>query len=430
MRKIFKTLISFSMNLALSKTARNTYMVFLGNGLSAFFAFLFTVTLVRQLSYADFGYFSALLSLLLLASDLSDIGIGSSLSAFLPPLEHKKESLLSFLKSAFFLQTAIALFTFLLIYILSDQISGILFHTAIYSTLVRITAFGILATIMANFFSYALSARQKFLQVSFLSSFGGLLRLGFLLVLILISQVFLYPVVWVQTISMVFLAIIAFFLIDDEFLKRKRTGGDLRKLISFTYLLGIARGLTALASRLDVLMLIALTNATEAGIYSYASRVISIYPLLSGSFSTVIAPKLSSSQNTELPKEFMYKVILGTLGIILSIIFLIMIANPFMTILFGEKGSRAIFVFQLLLVSMIFFVASVPSVSLAIYYLRKPHILSYNSIIQLLIVIAGNFVLIPRFGRIGPAISLIVAYGITLLTTSFISLYYLRKKNG
>jgi len=83
-----KPLKSIFTSIFLSKTARNTFLVFTGNGVSAFLSFLFTVTLVRQLSISDFGYFSALLSLLLLVTDVSDIGIGSSLSAFLPPMEN------------------------------------------------------------------------------------------------------------------------------------------------------------------------------------------------------------------------------------------------------------------------------------------------------------------------------------------------------
>src|SRR3989338_11562520 len=95
-----------------SATARNTYAVFMGNFLSAFFAFVFTVLLVRNLSVADFGYFSAFISVMILVSDLSDIGIGSSLSSFLPLMESKPDRLQSFLKTSFFLQLSISVFFF------------------------------------------------------------------------------------------------------------------------------------------------------------------------------------------------------------------------------------------------------------------------------------------------------------------------------
>lgn len=425
-----KHLASIVTRLFLSKTARNTYLVFIGNGLSAFFSFLFTVTLVRQLSFADFGYFSALLSLLLLVTDVSDIGIGSSLSAFLPPMEGQVKKLLSFLKTAFFTQVSIALVVFLLIFFLSEKISMVLFHQTEFGFLVRITAVGILATIMVNFFQFALSARQRFLQVSFLSSFGSLMRLMLLLVLLVFAALTLENVVYMQTAAFILLLTAAIILLKLDFIREKIIAADFKKLLSFAYLLGIARGFTTIASRLDVLMIIAIKNATEAGIYSIASRVISIYPLLAGSFSMVLAPRLSAITSYKELKGYAIKVILVTVGIIGTILFLMLIAYPFMTILFGEKAIPAVAVFRLLLFSMIFFVGSIPPVSISIYYLKKPHILTINSIFQLITVVIGNYIFIPIYGRFGAAYSLIIAYGVSFLITSYLTLFYLKRKHG
>lgn len=416
--------------LAFSKTARNTYLVFFGNGLSAFFAFVFTVTLFRQLSVSDFGYWSAILSFLLLVSDLSDIGIGSSLSAFLPPLEIDRERLLSFLKTAFYLQSLISILVTVILLMLTPFLSEAIFHGKKFQYLMVITDLGVFSAIIGNFFQYALSARQKFTQVSFLSAFGGLIRLVMLIGLIFISKVSLLNTVWLQIWTLIVTALVAAVFLEFSFISRKRIPGDMKKLIKFTAFLGASRGLTAVASRLDVLMLISLTNSTEAGIYGTASRVISIYPLLSGSFSTVLAPRLSAIKSPGELKKFMYKVTLGTAGLIGSDIFLILIAYPFMTVLFGMKAAPAVSVFQLLLFSMIFFIGSIPPVSLAIYYLRKPHILTVNSVLQLLIVIFGNLYFIPRYGRLGPAFSLIVAYGLTLFTTAVIVYVYIGKKHA
>ncbi len=429
-KRLISDLTTFLAGLVLSRTARNTYLVFLGNGLSAFFAFIFTVTLVRQLTFADFGYFSALLSFLLLVSDLADIGIGSSLSAFLPPLATQKNRLFSFLRTAFFLQFIIAAFSSTVIFLFSSLISDVLFHDRELDFLIKITSLGIFTAIMSNFYQYALLAIQKFLQVAFLSAFGGLSRLLLLVILIAASGVVLTNIVWMQVLAYIILALVAFLVLDYDYLKVKKTPGDFKKLMSFTYFLGIARGLTALASRLDVLMLIAMTNATNAGIYSIASRVISIYPLLTGSFSAVIAPKLSSATDKHFLKKYIYKVILATIGLIVTALIMIIIAYPFITILFGQKAAPAVGVFRVLLVAMIFFIGSIPSVALAIYYLRKPYILTVNSVIQLVIVIVGNLYFIPRFGLLGPAYSLILAYGITLFFTSFLSYYYLRLKHA
>lgn len=427
--KRIKNLFHHSKTLALSKTAIFTYVVFTGNLSSAVLAFLFTVILARKLSIADFGYFSALSSLLLLVSDLSDIGIGSTLSTFLPRMEKTKEILLSFLKAAFLVQVAIAVVISMLIYLLSNIVGELLFHKQTLDQLIKINSWAILFTILANFFVYALSARQKFITVSFLSAFGSAVRLVFLIIVMVFFHLNLSSSIWIQTITQFVLFVVCFYSIGHQFLRSEKSRLHIPTLLSFSYLLGIARGFTAIASRLDVLMIIALIGPTEAGIYAYASRVIAIYPLLAGSFSTVIAPKFASIEKGHVNK-FIFKVMIATAGIILSNIIMIILAYPFMSILFGAKGLMAASVFQLLLLAMIFFVASVPSVSLAIYYLKKPYILTVNSVLQVITVLLGNFIFIPKFGRFGAAYSLIAAYGISLLLTSFLSFYHLQKKHG
>lgn len=415
--------------IALSKTAINTYLVFFGNGLSAFFAFIFTVMYTNSLSWADVGYFSALLSLLLLVSDLADVGIGTSLSAFLPPMETIKEKLLAFLKTAVYLQVSIAFGVTALLFLFTKTIAEILFHSDKFNFLLQVTILGIFFIILANFCQYALSARQKFRHVSFLSAFGGFIRLFLFILIFVLGAVNLQNTVYIQTLSVFILFLASIFLLRVDFLGIRRVPGDLKKLIKFTSFLGIARGLTALASRLDVLMIISLRGPTEAGIYATASRIIAIYPLLSGSFGTVIAPRLSAMTEAKLLKEFMLKVIFGTIGLMSTVLLLIIFAKPFMLALFPQKGADSFSVFQLLLVSMIFFVGSLPAVSLAVYYLKKPHILTINSIFQLFIVFFGNLFFIPKFGHFGASYSLIIAYSITLFSTSALTFFYLKKKH-
>src|SRR3989344_907464 len=192
-------------NLLISETARNTYAVFLGNILSAFFSFLFTVILVRLLTLADFGYFSALLSLMLLAGELSDIGIGQSLSSFLPPLYQSKIKLNNFLKAALMTQIVISLVVSLLIISMSKQLSLLLFHSTDFAFFVVLTAVSIFCYVIANFVNYSLSARKKFLPVAFLTAFGSLVRMIFLLFVIILTKVNLNNAVYAQTLSLIFL---------------------------------------------------------------------------------------------------------------------------------------------------------------------------------------------------------------------------------
>lgn len=417
-----------------SRTAKNTYLVSVGNVLGLGFALLFTIITYRLLSHSDYGYLSALWAVLLLVSDVADIGIGSSLSRFLPPLEKEKERLLSFLKTAFILQLIVAVLSFVIIFFLSTFIAKLLFHNITLVGLVKLTSVGVFGVILSNFFFYTLSARQQFIQAAIVTVLNGGLRFLFLIIIFLLWSATLTNAVWAQSVSYLILIISGFYFVKLQFVLVKRTTGDFRSLISFSSYLGIARSLTAIAGRLDVLMLFALLTAVsapeEAGIYAGAVRFIAPYPLFAGSFSTVIAPRIASFSNNHDLNLFLKKVILATLGLIASVFIFIVIAKPFLYLFLGAKSAPSVPVLQLLLVSQIFFVASIPAVTLAIYYLKKPYILTVNSIVQVIIVIIGNLLFIPKYGRYGPAISLIFAFGITLVFTSILSYFYLKKENG
>lgn len=416
--------ISTLKNLIFSQTAKNTYAVFFGNVLSAFFSFLFTIFLVRRMSLHEFGYFSALLSLMLLMTELSDIGIGQSLSSFLPPLEKNPNKLFIFLKAAIISQFTIAFIITFLIIFGSKFISNLLFHTPIFSNFVILTGISIFCSVIATFVIYVLSARKKFTKVSFLTTLGSLLRFVFIILIVFFSSVNLPNSIYAQTSSIVLYMIIALMVLDFPFTQFPINKIDIKKLLYFAYLLGLARIFTGIAYRLDILMLVSLKGGTEAGIYSTAAKVTSLYPMMVGSFLMVIAPRLSLITSKIDLKKYTFKIIIGTLGLITTILIMLIIANPFMLLLFGQKTLPAVPIFRLLLISMVFFVASIPPVALAIFHFKKPYILTVNSIIQLVIVLIGNFLMIPVLGGIGAALSLIFAYGLTFVITSLMTFSY------
>ncbi len=427
MKKLKILIKEIAIPFVFSPTAKNTYIVLFGNSLAMILAFFYTVLLVRTLTLSDFGYYSALFSFLLLVVDIADLGIGSSLARFLPPLKKDPSKMLSFLKSAFIMQIFLVSILVFFIFVTSSFISTIIFHSPDKKLYIKIICLGIFGSVLSNFFIYALSAKEKFIRSSIVTLIIASTRLIFLLPLIYFSTVYLSSVVWAQVLSFIFSAVIAFYLIDPRFIFAKRIKGDIKRLLHFASFLGIARSITTISGRLDVLMLMAFTDSVQTGIYSTASRVVSLYPLFTTSFLTVVGPRVSILQDYAFVKKYLLKIIFGTLSLIVSIIVFIIIAKPFMLILFGIKSIEAIPVLRLLLISMIFFTGSIPAVALALYYLKKPFILTVNSILQLVVVILGNFFFIPRFGKIGPAYSLIIAYGLSFFVTTAMSIYFFRK---
>jgi len=83
----------------------------------------------------------------------------------------------------------------------------------------------------------------------------------------------------------------------------------------------------------------------------------------------------------------------------------IIIARPFITVLFGIKYLESVNVFKALALSMIPFLFTAPSVSAIIYSIKKPKYIGLFSIFQTVLIIALNYFLIPKFGAFGPTIT-------------------------
>lgn len=78
MRRYFDRVLG----LARSQTAKDTYILFVGNIAAAFLGFIFTLIVARALSVEDFGILSAATNLIIIVASFTDLGISSGLVNF------------------------------------------------------------------------------------------------------------------------------------------------------------------------------------------------------------------------------------------------------------------------------------------------------------------------------------------------------------
>ena len=416
--------------LIFSATFKDTIWVFSGNVVSSFLAFIYTIFLARSLNPANYGIFAAVFSFMLLTADIGDLGIGSTLSRFLPPLyiQKKYEEASSFFKTAFIFQLKIALFLTVLIFSSAKIISGLILNDTSFSNLFRISAFGVLGIIILAFFSFYLSCQKKFLPVAFLSVMSTMIKA------IIIFALFSFNLLNVKNALIAFMLsafVVTIFLpifLSFDFIKVREQRNNLKKLLSFSIFLGVSRFFSAASSRLDALMLIPLSSAYEAGIYAGAYKIAFLYIILLSSFSMVIAPRLSGMKKMEDSLNYLKKVVMAVILILLTMGVMFVISDWFVTFVLGVNYLGSVAVFKLLLVPMALFTLTVPTVNFLLYVLSKPHVSTFNTFVQLIIIFFGNLLFIPKFGRFGPVATLTVSYGFTFLSSLFFSVYYYRKK--
>src|SRR3989344_6436156 len=69
-------------NLILSKTAKDSSVIFLGNGISAVLGIIITILAARYLGPESWGIAAAILSFIIMLSAIADFGFGSGLFRF------------------------------------------------------------------------------------------------------------------------------------------------------------------------------------------------------------------------------------------------------------------------------------------------------------------------------------------------------------
>ena len=107
----------------------------------------------------------------------------------------------------------------------------------------------------------------------------------------------------------------------------------------------------------------------------------------------------------------------------------IIVARPFILILFGDKYIDSVPVFQALAASQIPFLFTAPSVSAIIYSMKKTVFIGAFSFFQIAAIFALNVIFIPKYGVFGPTITLGITNTILAIYTWVIVIRHYWGKN-
>lgn len=416
--------------LAFSATAKDTYILFLGNLFSAFWGFLFVLILARALSVADFGIFSAAYNLVLILASLADIGISSGsvnfISGHLAKGERQKAE--EYVKASFVVRFLIVLSTSALVIVFSPFISTSLLATrdpqiAVWAGILPIFLFPDL------FFPYILQAKKRFFDSVIIDNAFYIARLLFALSFYVIGALTISRAFWAFGVGFLVEVVLVYYFLKSDFLFSKPGKEEYKKLLKFSGWIGVNRIISSVSGRLDIQMLAAMSGAVATGLYSIPSRLAFFIVVLSSSFSSVLAPRMAAFGDKAREKSYLIKSTLALLPITVGIIFWIVLARPFMLLLFGTKYLPSVPVFQALAASMIPFLFTVPSVTAIIYSMKKTVYIGTFSFFQLAAIFLLNFYFIPKYGPFGPTITFGITNTILALYTWVIVIkYYWFKK--
>lgn len=422
-------------SLILSGTAKDTYILFFGNSLSAFLGFIYTFLVAKYLTVSDFGIFSAVTNMVIIVISLTDLGISTGLVNFVAENESKKNIGLSskFIYAGTLLKLCATIVVILPFVFFPSKISN-LFFSVDYNFLSQVTALISLVLVVPMLFPSILQGKRRFLASVVSDNALYLARLVASVLFILFFELnlenSLNSFVW----GGLFATIVCIMVVGVGFLKAVPQKSIYLSLFKFSGWLGLNRIISSISGRLDVAMVATMLSSTETGIYSIPNRIAGFVTVMTASFAGVLAPRFASFGSKEEEKRYIKKASLALVPTVIFLVIWIIYAKEFILFLsglfgFGNKYVESAPVLRLLFVSMIPFALTSVPVAAIIYAMKKTKFIGIFSFFQLAALFLLNLVFIPKYGIFGPAISLTVVNIILAIYTWLIVInhYWLTK---
>lgn len=388
-----------------SQTVRDVMQVLTGNVLAQGCAFLATVLVSRDLGPAQYGEFALIVAIFTFWTQMADFGTSTSYVRFLA--RHRDaapvalESLVTFK-----LMTGSALG--LLIWSGASGVSQYFFATDAYASYFRCTAIAlvfhsVLTTLIAH-----LQGQERFRSYSLLSIAHHGIRLISMFAITFGFQAethfryFLYVYFFAAALLVVVLLLV-------WRVRPRMHWPYIRDIYTLGFWVFLSSIAVIIQMRIDVIMLQKLADPVQTGLYSVASNLAMVFPLITMSITATLMPKMDGFLRDHSVREFIHRT--GRLTkYVLGTCLLLEFAAPYVIrVLFGAAYHGSTSVFGILLVSYMFGIVINP-ISLIYYQVNRAHVLTFVNWGQLAIGYVCNLALIPALGADGAAISSVLLH--------------------
>lgn len=413
-------------HLAFTQTAKRTYLTTFGAGISAFLGFIFSIVVARSISPYDFGIFSVIMNFIIILFVICDVGLSSSVLRFLPQAirDGRKEESFKIIKLAFLFTLGISGFLFLVLLLFASPLAQVLFtHKELFLPL-AIVSFSLLGLTLSFLFTTILQGQQRFLFAVITDNSVLLVKVLATLLLLILGKLTLISVLIIFASTSFVGVLVGLIFIGPKFLFTRTDWAVGKSLLFFGVWVALARMANSVSGRIDTMMLIRYVDPEQVGFYAAAQRMTFVFLVLINGMTAVLSPKFSGLKTNQEALSLFKKSCLLIALLFIPIVVLYLLA-PWVTVaIYGDAYVSSIYIFRWLLVSSFFFVTtSIPTLGI-LYYLGLSKFFALLSIIQLSAIFVGNLILIPVFGVIGPAVSLVFAYGLVFVLSLIV---FLRK---
>jgi len=401
----FRALIS-------GRTARHALFVTGGNLAGQAIGFVANIWLMRHLGPESYGRFGVAVAVMMLASQLSDIGITTGFVRYMALYNRDEPAKASrLLRLTFLLKLGVGLGVLSGGWALSGILADRFLRGPELAPLLRMAFVGSLGATLFGFFQAVFQAGERF---------GPYVRTNVSNNLVKVALVIgagwgglSHPLSAIGIFALVpfFGAFSALASLRREERKDIFTGpwdGDLaRVLMGFSKWVTLSTLCVLIINNIDTFLLQRLASSREVGLYTSAWQLASIFPVVTGALTTAITPRVSTFRTIEEIYNYLRKIKTVIWIAIFGFIFLFFFSNMIINQLLGKHYSDARGIFNILLFGFMISLMIAP-LSVLFFAMDKPNFLSWLNVVQLPMVVGLDLLFIPKFGGIGAAWSALV----------------------
>lgn len=246
---------------------------------------------------------------------------------------------------------------------------------------------------------------------SFLNVISQVITFGILVTLLVYYQKSFRSIVYATILGMCVNTFLCFLFCNKDFLKTKfNYSKDLQaRLLKFSLPLVPATLLSWLLNSFDKVGLRAWSDFYQLGLYSAAFKIVALLNVFQNIFSTTWIPVAYKWHEDNVPNkkfEDISTIVLAVMVLLFS--FILVFRDVIMLFLGSEyRNTARVFVF-LLFVPVMYTVSE--TTSLGIGFAKKTMYSLYVAMVAVILNLIGNYILIPKYGAEGAAITTCVSY--------------------
>jgi O-antigen/teichoic acid export membrane protein len=276
-------------------TARGMIFLSAKNIIASVSAAIFFVLIARFLPISDLGFITGIQTLIAMFIILSGLGLAPSATRFISTFAGAGED-----RKAQGLYPLIFIFSIIssaifsaLVYYLAPYISDLLFHSLIYSELVKLTSIDIFLFSIATASTFLLYASQQFLKITNITIINSVLKFS-LAYILLVNGLGLQGIILGLIVGDAITLIMFVYALLPSILVKRSTMlyalSELKPLMKYSSSIYANMILNFLSTKVDVYLLLLMSSLYVVGIYSSAIFIANTFLLVLSSIDQALLP--------------------------------------------------------------------------------------------------------------------------------------------